>query len=69
MKPVAFRSGLALWYSRDDGGYYWQDENGWGDNTSAVYETEEIAHKALNNAMIRKGKLFAKTPQYKGTQQ
>lgn len=44
-----YRNGWALFYSPDDGGYYWQSERGWGDDTSPVYSTKAIAMEAMRN--------------------
>jgi len=53
MKPLTIRQGLALWGSRDDGGYYWQDDRGWGNKTSQVYKTITRAIRALEKGTVK----------------
>lgn len=52
--PIRHANGWALWFSRDDNGFYWQDRDGAGDNTSKVYKTEAQAVLAM-----RRGKIVA----------
>lgn len=52
MRPICVRNGYGLWYSPDDGGYYWQDRAGAGDWTSATYPTLGDALKAMRDGMI-----------------
>jgi hypothetical protein len=51
MRPILFRGDLALWYSPDDRGYYWQEGKGWGDKTSKVYRTQAGALRAYNRVI------------------
>lgn len=44
-RPIKIVDGWGLWYSSDNHnrtgkGYYWQDHNGTGDNTSKSFATE-----------------------------
>src|ERR1700731_3323506 len=52
MKPITVKNGYGLWYSRHDGGFYWQDGSGAGDWTSSVYKTEQAALYALKTGMV-----------------
>jgi hypothetical protein len=53
MRPIAIRGDLALWYSSDDRGYYWQEGKGWGDRTSRVYRTQGRALRAYKRGTLR----------------
>jgi len=46
--------GFALWYSADDGGYYWQDGSGAGDWTSGVYRSIAAAKKAFREGKVQR---------------
>jgi len=45
--------GWALFYSSDDGGYYWQSDDGWGDETSRLYESREEALKDMERGEVK----------------
>ena len=51
-RPITIIGDLALWYSRDDSGYYWQDGRGWGDKTSRVYRTQSEAMLAYDRGTV-----------------
>ena len=39
--------GLAIQYSPDDGVWYWQDKDGYGERVSQDFSSAENAYKAL----------------------
>ena len=53
MTPVCDMNGCSLWYSPDDGGYYWQDEMGTGMKTSRVYKTLKTALEAMRAGRVQ----------------
>jgi hypothetical protein len=53
MIPIRTEHGCGLWYSRDDGGYYWQDRHGAGDWTSRVYRTVDAAVRAMRAGRVK----------------
>lgn len=46
-RPIETRHSWGLWYSPDESGYYWQDNDGAGDEVSPVYCSEYQAGLAL----------------------
>lgn len=53
MKPITIRGDLALWYSPDENGYYWQDGRGWGNRVSRLYPTQRAANRAYDKGAVR----------------
>jgi len=52
-RPILIRGDLALWYSPDEDGYYWQDGRGWGDKVSRLYRTIKSALRALARGTVK----------------
>jgi len=53
IKPVCICGGMALWYSPDDRGFYWQSDSGWGNATSKIYKSYESAMRAYSRGKIK----------------
>ena len=53
MRPITIRGDLALWYSPDENGYYWQDARGWGNRVSRLYRTQRGAIRAHDKGTLR----------------
>jgi len=53
MKPIVVSRGFGLWYSPDERIYYWQSEDGYGEETSQSFKTRNGAITSLFRKKLR----------------